>query len=108
MWKNLTVLSGIAVKWQHAFSANKREIMHMGKNKPGCTTLKMGFKPPLTTQGRQLGVAVSNSKKCWRRAEHFKRADRLSEIAREDTENKIIILLCIHLLITARRFGLPV
>lgn len=73
----------------------------------------MDFKLPLTTQGRGLRVAVSNSKKCWLRAEQCskkrgKKANRLSEVAREDTENRIIILLCSHLLITACSSGFPV
>lgn len=63
------VPGGIAVKWQPAFGASKRKIMHIGKDKPDCMMLKMGFKIPLTTQGRDLTVAVSNSKKCWLRAE---------------------------------------
>lgn len=68
----------------------------------------MGFKLPIVTQGRALKLAVSNSKKCWLRAEQCSKANGLSEIAREDTANKIIILLCIHLLITVCRSGLHV
>lgn len=69
MWKNLTILSGVEVKLHPAFGASKHKIMHMGKNKPDCTMLKMGFKLPLTTQGRELRVAVSNFKKCCLRSE---------------------------------------
>lgn len=69
MWKSLMVPGGIAVKWQPAFGASKRKIMRMGKDKPDCMMLNMGFKIPLTTQGRDLRVAVSNSKKCWLRTE---------------------------------------
>lgn len=69
MWKNLTILSGFAVKWQPTFGANKHKIMHVGKNKPDCMMLKMGFKLPLTTQVRELRVAVSNPEKCCHRGE---------------------------------------
>lgn len=68
----------------------------------------MGFKLPIVTQGTELKLAVSNSKKRWLRTEQDSKANGLSEIAREDTANKIIILLSIHLLITVCCSGLHV
>lgn len=68
----------------------------------------MGFKLPIVTQGTELKLAVSNSKKRWLRTEQGSKTNGLSEIAREDTANKIIILLSIHLLITVCCSGLHV
>lgn len=56
------MVSGAAVKWQPTFGANNLKITHMGKNKPDCYDAEMDFKLRIVTQGRELKLAVSNSK----------------------------------------------
>lgn len=42
LWKDLTVLSNWAVKWEMKFSANKCRVMQLEKNKPNFTNMVLG------------------------------------------------------------------
>lgn len=41
LWKDLTVVSNWAVKWEMKFSANKCRVMQLEKNKPNCTNMDL-------------------------------------------------------------------
>lgn len=42
LWKDLTVLSNWAVKWEMKFSANKCRVMQLEKNKLNFTNMVLG------------------------------------------------------------------